>query len=264
MKIIDSHAHIFPPKIADKAVKSISDFYNSQPMSHQGTSEHLLAAGGRAGAQHYFVFSTATVPAQVTSINDFIIEQCALHPEFFGVGTLHIDFPDREAELWRIREGGLRGVKLHTDFQRFNLDDERMMPVYAQMADMGMFLLAHMGDPRTDFSHPARLRSIALRYPKLRCVGAHFGGWGVWAEARELLNLPNVWVDTSSTFHYGGEAHARESMKVFDQKRILFGTDFPMGDHRAELDSILSLGLSQAALEDVLYNNAFELYHHRP
>ena len=42
MKIIDTHAHIFPDKIAQKAVKSISDFYDGTVMTHIGSSEELI------------------------------------------------------------------------------------------------------------------------------------------------------------------------------------------------------------------------------
>ena len=46
MKIIDAHAHIFPKKIADKAVQSISDFYET-PMTHKGYAESLKESGIR-------------------------------------------------------------------------------------------------------------------------------------------------------------------------------------------------------------------------
>ena len=262
MKVIDCHAHIFPPKIEEKAVKSISDFYWSAPMSHGGSPEELLEAGAQIGVEKYLVFSTATVPQQVVSINDFIIGESRTHEEFWGVGTMHIDFEDFEAELWRIWEAGIKGIKLHTDFQRFNIDDERMMPVYAQMEDMGMFLVAHIGDPRTDYSHPRRMANIARRFPKMKCLAAHFGGWGIWdSEPRDCLQLPNVYVDTSSTFFYASRESSLREVRRFDLHRVLFATDFPMGDHKKELDFLLTTGLTDSELDDVLYNNAMAFYH---
>ena len=48
--ITDAHAHIFPPKIAQKAVGSIGDFYHI-PMSHPGSPEALLQ-GRRRRRRH--------------------------------------------------------------------------------------------------------------------------------------------------------------------------------------------------------------------
>ena len=42
-KIFDAHAHVYPDKIADKAVKAIGDFYGI-PMEKDGTVEGLIDA----------------------------------------------------------------------------------------------------------------------------------------------------------------------------------------------------------------------------
>ena len=71
-RIIDAHTHIFPMKIAAKAVASIGDFYDLAMHDGQGTAEALLKSGREIGTERYLVCSTATKPAQVKSINDFI------------------------------------------------------------------------------------------------------------------------------------------------------------------------------------------------
>ena len=86
MKIIDAHAHIFPPKISEKAVKSIGDFYEISMTSNKGTSEALIESGKQIGVEKYLVFSTATKPEQVESIDRFIISECEKHSEFTGIG----------------------------------------------------------------------------------------------------------------------------------------------------------------------------------
>lgn len=81
MKIIDTHAHIFPQKIAAKAGESISQFYNGTQMHHLGVAEDLLKSGAKIGVEKYVVFSSATKPEQVESINCFIADTCKQHPE---------------------------------------------------------------------------------------------------------------------------------------------------------------------------------------
>ena len=46
--IIDCHTHIYPEKIAAKAVKSIGDFYDI-PMDRDGTAETLLSQARQCG-----------------------------------------------------------------------------------------------------------------------------------------------------------------------------------------------------------------------
>ena len=57
MKIIDAHAHIFPTKVENAAVHSISNFYDGACMRHGGSVDELLTAGGKAGVQRYVIFS---------------------------------------------------------------------------------------------------------------------------------------------------------------------------------------------------------------
>ena len=98
MKIIDAHSHIFPKKIAEKATEAISDFYEHIRMGHMGSPEELLKSGEEAGVTKYLVFSTATIPAQVKSINDFILDEAKNHKEFIPLGTMHRDFEDYEED----------------------------------------------------------------------------------------------------------------------------------------------------------------------
>ena len=51
--IIDSHAHIYPDKLARKAARSIGDFYDID-MSLDGTVDMLLKVGDEAG-DHKFL-----------------------------------------------------------------------------------------------------------------------------------------------------------------------------------------------------------------
>ena len=134
--ITDAHAHIFPPKIAQKAVGSIGDFYHI-PMSHPGSPEALLQSGAAIGTRKYLVCSTATRPAQVVSINDFIQNCCQQHKELLGFATLHPAFEDIPGEVSRVAGLGLRGVKLHPDFQQFCIDDPAAFPIYDACAAAG-------------------------------------------------------------------------------------------------------------------------------
>jgi len=196
--IIDFHAHIYPEKIAEKASRNIGQFYNTQ-MCYDGSPEKLIESGRKVGVEKYIVHSTATVAHQVEAINNYIISQVNLHKEFVGFGTIHPDYEGFESELNRIKSLGLHGIKLHPDFQQFQVDTPKMDDVYEVISALKMPVLVHAGDCRYDFSGPKRIRHVLEKHPSLIVVAAHFGGYTEWDKAMEYLVGQRVWFDTSST-----------------------------------------------------------------
>ena len=168
MKITDSHAHIFPQKIALKASGATGKFYGIE-MNHDGMAHTLANELDAAGIGRALVCSPATTAHQVSSINDFIAEKCKKYPQFFGVATLHPDLDDPAQEIERIETLGLHGVKFHPDFQQFRIDDEKMFATYKILEEKGIPVLFHTGDKRYDFSGPIRLMKVIERFPDLVC-----------------------------------------------------------------------------------------------
>lgn len=256
--IIDFHAHIYPAKIAEKASKNIGLFYNTQ-MCYDGSPEKLLESGRKIGVEKYIVHSTATVAHQVEAINNYIISEVNLHKEFVGFGTIHPDYEDFENELKRIKSLGLRGIKLHPDFQKFQVDTPGMDDVYEVIAELKMPVLVHAGDYRYDFSGPKRILHVLEKHPSLIVVAAHFGGYTEWDNAMEYLVGQRVWFDTSSTLWKLPVEKADEMIKAHGFEKFLFGSDYPMWDHEDELKRFLRLSLSPEEREAILYKNAEKL-----
>ena len=113
--LIDAHCHIYPDPIARKAVGGISHFYGDLPFdTYDGTRHRLVESATAAGVDHNIVFSVATTAHQVHSINTYIAnEQLASGGRFTGLGTLHLESEDMEADLDEIEALGLHGVKFH-------------------------------------------------------------------------------------------------------------------------------------------------------
>ena len=252
--IYDAHSHIFPEKIANKAAQAIGDFYDIE-MRYTGDSERLLQSGSKINVKKYLVCSTATVPEQTEKINEFIFEECRIHPEFIGFGTLHPDYDKIENEVERIIANGFHRVKLHPDFQKFNIDDKKAMRIYEAIAGR-LPVLIHMGDDRYEYSRPYRLARVMNDIPQLEVLAAHFGGYRCWDEAvRCLMNIDNIYFDTSSTIGFLGAEKAKELIKHFDKDRLMFGTDFPMWDHTEELNRFFALELSDEDNRKILSEN---------
>lgn len=258
--IIDSHCHIYPDKIADKAVEGISNFYDL-PMAYDGRSVTLINESNKIGVCHNIIFSVATTPHQVSSINSFIAK-CVEEGEgrFTGLGSLHPESDDIIADIKHIKELGLKGVKLHPDFQKFRIDDEKLFGIY-EACSGDLPVLLHTGDHRYDFSNPERMKNVLRRFPELTVIGAHFGGWSVWEEAAEALGgFDNFYVDCSSSFHWLKKEKTIEIIRKYGADKVLFATDFPMWSYEEEYAYFMSLELPEADNRKILFENAAKLF----
>lgn len=255
----DAHAHIYPGKIAEKATASVGDFYHI-PMQNVGLPHVLIERGGEAGIDRFLVCSVATKVEQVRSINQFIAQKCQKYPQFVGLGAWHQDVADIQGEMDEIQRLGLKGIKVHPDFQRFQIDDPRMLPVYEEANRRGLPVLFHTGDSRMDFSSPRRLMKVLEKIPDFTCIAAHLGGYSEWDTARRELRGTNVYIDTSSSLFMVEPEKALESIRHFGVEHTMFGTDFPMWNPKEELERFFRLGLSEEENRAILYGNFARLF----
>lgn len=261
MKVADVHAHIFPPQLAEKAAKSIGDFYDAQT-GNIASSEMLLYEEQEAGIDVTLVCNSAVTASQVSSINRFIASECAAHPQYLGLGSILPGMEDWEEELEIISDLGLKGIKIHPDFQHRDLDDPGGVDLYKACAKKGLVVLFHMGDNRYDYSAPKRLLNLKRQIPDLIAIAAHFGGYQDWDASFACPQPEGIWYDTSSSLMFLTPDKAKAMLDKFGTHRFLFGSDFPMWTPKIELERFLNcpLGLSQREKEDILYNNFARLF----
>lgn len=256
--VIDIHTHIFPDKIAEKATGGIEQFYDIK-MARVGSVANLLNEGEAAGIDRFVVHSVATTPAQVEHINTFICETSEQYPDkLIGFATMHPDYQGIQKELERAFTRGLRGVKIHPDFQKFLIDDERAYPLY-ECIEGRVPLLVHTGDYRYEYSKPERMARVMDRFPKLDVIGAHFGGWSVWEQATDLLAGRRIWVDTSSSLYAITPDVAGRLIHAYGVGQVLFGSDFPMWTPKQELERFYQIPLTEEERERILWKNAADL-----
>jgi predicted TIM-barrel fold metal-dependent hydrolase len=220
-----------------------------------------LKENGFSGA---VICSVATVPAQVESINDFIAKSAAESHEYFtGFCTLHPDMKADEidGEINRAVSMGLKGVKLHPDFQEFNADGKRACKLF-EVIGARLPVLLHAGDKRFDFSSPKRIAAVMERFPDITVIAAHLGGWDEWDDSLAYLARrfgQRLYVDTASSLYAISEQKAAEYINAFGEDNVMFGTDYPMWDVKEELEKFDKLGLSDSARAKILYENAHKL-----
>ncbi len=279
--IIDIHTHTFPPKIAAEALQTMQAASRTALFS-DGTAEGLTARLAEAGADLAVVQPVATHPRQVARINDTVIRNNARTPEtgILSFGAMHPDCETWEAELDRLAETGVRGIKLHPCYQHTPMDDPRCVAILRRCGELGLAVLVHagldVGLPGAEEALPARIRRALDAAGPVTLIAAHMGGWRCWEEGVRLLAETGAYIDTafslgSLTPAWEGAWAGRGSLAMLDGEaflrmtaafgadRVLFGTDSPWGSLTGELEKIRALPLSPADRDAILGGNAARL-----
>lgn len=273
--IIDFHTHTFPDKIASAAVKKLENFGDINSCA-DGTASGLLASMEAAGIDVSVVLPVATAERQVVSINNGAIR---LREEFsgkglFSFGAMHPDFSDWRAELRRLSENGVPGIKIHPDYQGVFFDDRRFMDIIYAASELGLTVVTHSGadigiDPPVHCT-PDRVLNVLRAVRPERLVLAHMGGWQMWKEAAQKLAGEKLMVDTSFVLaphsHRNGEpvemldsGEFADLVRSFGAGKVLFGTDSPWADQREYVKRLGAAGLAPEELSAVMSENAREI-----
>lgn len=258
--VFDSHAHVFPDAIGPRVVVQLAGRLRD-PASYNGTEAGLRAKLAEAGIAGALNAPVATRPDQVVSINDWAAARNAW--PMLCLGAIHPDFPNVEAELRRVRDLGLRGVKLHPEYQSFGPEEPRLAPIWRTCRDLGLVVLLHTGNDWL-FEPPCRaapaVTARVLRaWPGLVLIAAHFGGFQLWDDVeRELVGLP-VYLDTSFAVGYMPDEQFLRMVRRHGPERVLFGSDAPWQDQPATLARFLTLPLTEVERRAMLWDNARRL-----
>ena len=261
MKIFDIHVHIFPEKIAVKAAKSIGDFYDGIPMHGNGTVELAVEMLEAAGVKAFAAHSVAMTPHNVERINDFILASREKMPDRLSpLAAIHPRVDDMQATMDAIVSQGFRGIKIHPDMQRFAVDDPAVAPMMDAISQSGLPLLIHSGDYRYDYDGPQRLLNLHKNFPELKMICAHFGGWGEWDRAVEMLPGNGMMIDCSSSLYQWPAERAVEAIRRFGAENVFFGSDYPMWNPKEEVERFMGLDLTDAEREAILWGNAARMF----
>ena len=274
--IIDIHTHTFPEKIADIAVKKLSNSGHI-PYFSNGTAAGLKASMQNAGIDYSVVLPVATNPLKLDSMNSVSIEQNGKEGLIY-FGAMHPDAPDWKEQLERLAKNKIKGIKIHPVYQNVDIDDIRYLRILNRAAELGLIVLMHAGD---DIGFPDVVRcSPKMTANALRQVGdikiilAHMGGWKNWKEVAGNLANTSAMLDTAfalgkitpldDTFSEDflnllNESDFIKLVQTFGSHRILFGTDSPWTDQKQSLDLIKNLPLADDEKNKILGKNAFEL-----
>lgn len=260
--VIDFHTHCFPDKLAEKALPILRQRSGITRPFHDGTVSGLLELAKSNGVDCSVVLNIATNPNQQSKVNDFAISL----KEVDGIvpfGSVHPDSSDALTELERLKANGIKGVKLHPDYQDFFVNDKKMLPIYKKIASLGMITLFHCG---FDIGYPEPVHCTAQALAEVLpvfdgapVVAAHFGGIWSLPETRKYLAGKNVYLDTAYCYGTITPRYAKEVIGIHGADKILFASDAPWNAPWQDIELIKCFGLNEDEEKAVLGENARKL-----
>jgi len=260
--IIDFHAHCFPDAIAARALPKLAAHGGVREPAFDGTAAGLLATMDGAGIDRCVVANIATNPGQQRAVNDFAISLLE-NKRLIPFGSVHPASPGALDELRRLKDAGIKGIKLHPDYQEFFPDEPRVFPIYREAARLGLVTLFHAGvdiglcNPVR--ATPARLADALPRFEGAPVVAAHFGGYIIWREVVDHLCGRDIYFDTSYCARKMPPPWAKEIIQAHGTQRILFGTDLPWVDPLDEIEFVRLVSADGVMAKEILGGNAARL-----
>lgn len=262
--VIDFHTHAFPDAVAAKAIPKLAGVGGLEPFG-DGTVAGLISRMDEWHIDRAVVLNIATNPKQQTNVNNFAMEINGFGDRLYSLGSLNPDSECIESEARRLREGGIKGVKIHPDYMGAVIDDARFDAVYRACAENDLFVVTHSGWDfiSPDFIHctPEGICRVLDKYPTLRLVAAHLGACKMWDEVeRYLVGRDNLWIETSLAPAFGlDKKQFARILTSHAPDRLLFGSDFPWcspDDARAYVNS---LDISDELKTAIFCENALKL-----
>ena len=277
--IIDFHTHTFPDSIAARAVDSLSKEAHIVPFT-DGTVSGLIDSMDKGGIDMSVLLPVATAASQVESINDKALRS---NEKFEGrlvsFGCMHPEYSNYKDELRRLKNDGIKGIKIHPVYQKADIDSKAFLDIIYAACENDLIVITHagldIGFPGVVNCSPKMCRNVINAIGEFKFVLAHMGGWRNWDEVPLYFEDTTAFLDTSFS---SGRIQALSDgywddkdksmldaegfmklVKAFGSDRLLFGSDSPWSDQKDAVKYIKGLSLDDGDIGKILGGNACKL-----
>lgn len=269
-KVVDAHVHIFPDSIFN-AIRRWFDRHawrNRYRLSTPQVFDFLFSHG----VGHVVALQYAHKPGLARGLNRYMCEVCRPYQgRVTGLATIFPGEAQADAILQEAFDAGLSGLKLHTHVQCFDIDSDETRRVFDVCQSNDKPVVIHFGkEPKSPAYHcdpyelcrADKLARVLDDFPQLKLCVPHLG----FSEIREYRQLietyDTLWLDTTMALTDYFQIEARVALGDYREGRIMYGSDFPNIPYAwdRELKCLQAAGLSDDALERILWKNAAEFF----
>lgn len=228
------------------------------------------AAGVRLGVMNGRHSPNRAVPVHIEDA--YMHELAGRAPErFVCLAGVNLDQPLDQVLAGietAVTQMDMRGVCVEPGFARTPMyaDDERLMPIYQKISDLGVplqFMSGPLSGPNNAYTDPVRFERVARTFPKMPIVLGH-AAWPYVNEAialaykSEVTGVMNVYLSPDVyVFTPGGSAYV-EAINMLPE-RMIFGSAYAFCSVGTAVAKTLSLPIQDSALESYMFGNAARL-----
>lgn len=265
--VIDFHTHVFPEKIATKTIATLEEKGGIKAFT-DGTLAGLKQSMAAGGIDWSVILPVVTKPAQFQTVNTYAASITG-KDGIISFGGIHPDTADYRGELDTIKALGLKGIKLHPDYQQCMIDDPRYIQIIRYAVSIGLLVVTHAG---VDIGFPEKVhcppdRGAAMLEQvygdtvpdKPQIIFAHTGGWQSWDDVERYLVGKPIYLDISFSLGMIPDQQMVGIIRSHGADKILFATDSPWSGQRETLALFRKLPLTQAEQDQILYQNGAAL-----
>jgi aminocarboxymuconate-semialdehyde decarboxylase len=254
-------------------------------------------------AQYYYRIEPELGKLSSRAVNERLAEIVSLHPDrFVALGTLPMQEPGYAVKelVHCMKNLGFRGIEIGTNVRKAELSDPRFNKLWSKAEELGAVIFLHP----SGFTDTSRLKEHFLtnvignpldttfalahivyggvleRYPKLKFVAAHGGGYmghyparmdhayRVRPECHDHISRPpsyymkKIYYD-SMVF---GESQLEHLVKLWGESHVVIGTDYPydMGYYKPVDFIERTKSLTRKQKDAILGGNAAKLLGLKP
>ena len=212
---------------------------------------------------------------------ELLVETVRKYPDkFYGIG--YVDHKNMYSSLKKIeeyiKEGVIRGIKMHPYVQLFQLDAPEIFPIYELALTYDIPVIFHVGwlnfntiDPTqnviADYRYscmgfPVQFGNVMERYPKLKLIIAHMGGNYYFEMLAMAERFENVYLDTAWLEHWAShrlpsvtvQEWIEHAVRFIGSKKVLYGGEGTVPE------DVEKCSLTKEQLDDILGGNAKRIY----
>lgn len=277
MKMIDAHLHF-----------SASEHFKQTALraGHLDTLEHLqsvfqeqnivlgigMGVDGKEGNTK--VSNPLTVNFGTEQNPDFLV-QC------LGIDTAAIHNENSKASLAafqeKVQDKNVVGLKVYAGYQHFHVNDPVYHPFYELAEANNLPVVIHTGDTANSagllkYSHPLTVDEVAVNFPRVRFVMAHYGNPWIIDATEVAKKNPNVYIDLSGLaegkfsvdWFYDAYKGYIEHIKTWltylsRYDKMMYGSDWPLVNMAVYIEVIKRL-IPEEYHQAVFYDNAVKVF----
>lgn len=263
--VIDTHSQLwtkqalsnFPPSMLrgyEQMFKGVKTFELEDilsDMDQAGVDKAVLVAIDAETVWHY------KVP------NELVADAVRRHPDrfigFAGVdpnkGVLAVDEVSRSVE-----ELGLSGLKFIPHLIEMTPNDPRMYPVLKKAQELALPVLFHTGShfhtgARLRFCRPETLDDVAIDFPELKLIAAHFGFPWFYEAMAVVQKNANVYFNIAGWAPKYIPEYVVRMMNGPLAGKALLGSDFPLISRTRLMQELKELPISPDTLRRLTSEN---------